>query len=73
MHPLESEPHLNCKLLVMDGNGKPVSRKGAISSLEDFEQLKDEYYQLRGWNVTTEMPMGESLRKLGLQDVTISI
>jgi len=57
----------------MDGNGKPVSRKGAISSLEDFEQLKDEYYQLRGWNVTTGMPMGESLRKLGLQDVTISI
>jgi hypothetical protein len=33
----------------MDGNGKPVSRKGAILSLEDFEQLKDEYYQLRGW------------------------
>ena len=73
MYPLESEPHLNCKLLVMDGNGKPVSRKGAISSLEDFGQLKDEYYQLRGWNVTTGMPMGESLRKLGLQDVTISI
>jgi aldehyde:ferredoxin oxidoreductase len=73
MYPLESEPHLNCKLLVMDGTGKPVSRKGAISSLEDFEQLKDEYYQLRGWNVATGMPMWESLRKLGLQDVTISI
>ena len=73
MHPLESEPHLNCKLLEMDSNGKPVSRKGAILSLEDFEQLKDEYYQLRGWIVTTGMPMWEMLRKLGLQDVTISI
>lgn len=73
MHLLESEPHLNCKLLVMDGNGKPVSRKGAILSLEDFEQLKDEYYQLRGWIVTAGMPMWEMLCKLGLQDVTISI
>jgi len=73
MPPLESEPHLNCKLLVMDGNGKPVSQKGAILSLKDFEQLKDEYYQLRGWNVTTGMLMWEVLRKLGLQDVTISI
>jgi len=57
----------------MDGNGKPVSQKGAILSLKDFEQLKDEYYQLRGWNVTTGMLMWEVLRKLGLQDVTISI
>ncbi|MFC2027449.1 aldehyde ferredoxin oxidoreductase N-terminal domain-containing protein [Chloroflexota bacterium] len=67
--PLESEPHLNRKLLVMDGEGEPMSRKGAMLKLEDFEKLKDDYYELRGWDTISGMPTEQKLKELGLEEI----
>ena len=35
----------------------------------DFEDLKSEYYGLRGWDVESGIPKESKLRELGLVDV----
>jgi aldehyde:ferredoxin oxidoreductase len=42
--------------------------EGAVLDREKFEQMKDEYYDLRGWDKQTGIPTGEKLRDLGLAD-----
>jgi len=34
-----------------------------------FEQMKDEYYDIRGWVKETGVPTREKLEELGLSDV----
>jgi len=51
---------------------QPLSKgryKGAVLDKEKFEQMKDEYYQLRGWDKETGIPTREKLEELGLKDV----
>jgi aldehyde:ferredoxin oxidoreductase len=43
-------------------------RKAVLESSK-FEQMKDKYYTLRGWDVATGIPTGETLEKSGLKDV----
>jgi aldehyde:ferredoxin oxidoreductase len=57
----------NC--LVPGKNGEMVSRKGARIEREDFENLKSEYYELRGWNVASGLLTEKKLRELALGDV----
>jgi aldehyde:ferredoxin oxidoreductase len=38
-----------------------------------FEKAKDEYYQLRGWNIHTGWPTDEKLRDLGLGDIALKL
>ncbi|NQT71232.1 MAG: hypothetical protein HQ553_00510 [Chloroflexi bacterium] len=66
--PLEFEV-LNRRLLVPGKDGEPISRKDAILEKSDFERLKDEYYELRGWDVATGLQKREKLVELGLEDV----
>ena len=49
--------------------GEIVSRKGAVVDRNEFEKMKDEYYQLRGWDVSTGLQTREGLEKVGLPDV----
>jgi len=44
--------------------------KGRVISKEDLEQMLDEYYTVRGWDVTTGIPTREKLIELGLEDVS---
>lgn len=46
-----------------------ISRKGKTLDREAFERMKDEYYRLRGWDVTSGLQTRECLRKLGLDFV----
>lgn len=43
-----------------------ISRKGKTLDREAFEGMKDEYYRLRGWEVTSGLQTRECLQKLGL-------
>ena len=45
------------------------SYKGKILEFEKFEKMKDDYYVLRGWDVATGIPTGETLEEIGLGDV----
>ncbi|MBM3299691.1 MAG: aldehyde:ferredoxin oxidoreductase, partial [Deltaproteobacteria bacterium] len=43
--------------------------KGAVLDRTKFEQMKDEYYELRGWDKRTGVPTKEKLMELGLATV----
>jgi aldehyde:ferredoxin oxidoreductase len=50
-------------------NGEPASRVGAVVDRQEFERMKDEYYQLRGWDVATGRQTKEKLEEIGLTDI----
>jgi len=50
-------------------NGAVGSRKGMVVDRDEFEKMKDEYYQWRGWDIVTGLPTAAKLRELGLEDV----
>lgn len=50
-------------------NDEIVSKKGAIINRVEFEKLKDEYYELRGWDVESGLQTKASLEKLQLADI----
>ena len=43
--------------------------KGVYLDRDRFEKAKDEYYALRGWDIETGAPTGETLTPLGLDDI----
>jgi len=45
---------------------KSGASKGQMISKADLDQMLDEYYTLRGWDVKTGMPSREKLTDLGL-------
>lgn len=59
----------NPECLVPGRDGEVISRKGAVVDREKFERMKDEYYQLRGWDVATGLQTKTKLKELGLQDI----
>ncbi len=53
--------------LELPGKGKElVVRKGQTINRQEFENLKDEYYLLRGWDVETGLQTRKKLEELGL-------
>ena len=59
--------------LVPGKNGEPVSRQGKKIEREDFEKLKSEYYELRGWNKENGFPTREKLTELELEDIAVNL
>lgn len=66
--PLKSQ-FVNPELMVPGPQGRPVSRKGAVLDRDEFEKMKGEYYQLRGWDVATGRQTRSGLQELGLGGV----
>jgi aldehyde:ferredoxin oxidoreductase len=65
--PLGLGPNPEC--VVPGKDGGTVSRVGATLDREEFEKMKDEYYELRGWDVTTGLQKKDTLKSLGLDDI----
>jgi len=66
--PLEYE--IQDPQLIMPGkDGEVVSLKGRVVDREAFEKMKDEYYQLRKWDVATGLQTRAQLEDVGLKDV----
>jgi aldehyde:ferredoxin oxidoreductase len=59
----------NPECIVPGNDGGTISRVGATLDREEFEKMKDEYYQLRGWDVATGLQKKATLIKLGLDDI----
>jgi len=49
------------------------SSAGEVIMAEDFDNMLDEYYRLRGWDQTTGVPSGQKLAELGLEDAARSL
>ena len=50
-------------------NGEPISRVGAVVEKQEFERMKDEYYQLRGWDAATGRQTKKKLEEMELDDI----
>ena len=50
-------------------NGKVISKVGAIVQREEFEKMKSEYYELRGWDIHSGLPTRTKLKELQLEDI----
>jgi len=65
--------HVNPECLVPGKGGEVVCRKGAVADRNEFEKMKDEYYQLRHWDIVTGLQTRETLDKFGLKDVAYDL
>jgi len=59
----------NAECLVPGKDGEVISRKGEVVDRDEFERMKDEHYQLRGWDVATGLQTRSKLEELGLGEV----
>ena len=77
MDYLHEEPlqdvFFNPECLVPGKDGELVSRQGEIIDRTDFEKLKSEFYELRGWEVKSGLPTGTRLLDLELGDVAADL
>ncbi|MFC1944108.1 aldehyde ferredoxin oxidoreductase N-terminal domain-containing protein [Chloroflexota bacterium] len=55
--------------LVPGKDGEVISRNGAVLDRGEFERMKDEYYGLRGWDITTGLQTKGKLEELGLHNI----
>lgn len=55
--------------IVPGRDGEILSRKGMVVEREKFEQMKDEYYHIRGWDMATGFQKRAKLEELGLGEV----
>ncbi|NQT47547.1 MAG: hypothetical protein HQ578_01075 [Chloroflexi bacterium] len=66
--PLEWN-YLDRDLVVPGRDGEVITRKGALFERDKFEKMKDEYYQIRQWDVATGLQTRARLEELGLGGV----
>jgi len=56
----------NTDCIVPGKNGELFSRKEAVVDREQFEQMKGEFYKIRGWDVPSGLQKRAKLEELGL-------
>jgi aldehyde:ferredoxin oxidoreductase len=63
----------NPECIVPGKNGQVVSRKGARLPRADFENMKSEYYGLRGWDTESGLLTEKILGELELNDIAADL
>jgi aldehyde:ferredoxin oxidoreductase len=59
----------NPEALIPGEDGRTMSRKNLVVDRKQFERMKDEFYDLRGWDVKTGLQKRTTLEALDLADV----
>jgi len=65
----KDEIFFNADCLVPGKDGETISREGAVVDRDEFEKMKSEYYELRGWDVESGLQTRAKLEELELADV----
>ncbi|WP_457552679.1 aldehyde ferredoxin oxidoreductase N-terminal domain-containing protein [Desulfobacula sp.] len=60
---------MNSDVLVPGKGDIVLSRKGQTLDRKAFKKMRDDFYQLRGWNLETGYPTVEKLHELGLSEL----
>ncbi|MCD4743747.1 MAG: hypothetical protein K8R67_14890 [Desulfobacteraceae bacterium] len=60
---------MNTDVLVPGEGDIVLNRKGKTLDRDVFKKMREEFYQLRGWNPETGYPTEEKLNELGLSDL----
>jgi aldehyde:ferredoxin oxidoreductase len=63
----------NPDAIIPGPKGKVISKLGTVVERDDFEQLKTDFYKLRGWDVATGYPTKATLVDLGLKEVATDL
>jgi len=63
----------NPELLVPGKGNEAVCRRGALVDREDFEGIRQEYYQMRHWDPATGLQTKSRLAELGLADIALDL
>ena len=63
----------NYDCLVPGKDGEAIYKTGAVVDRDEFELLKGEYYQLRGWDVISGLPTKKKLEELGLTEIAVDL
>jgi aldehyde:ferredoxin oxidoreductase len=63
------DDRLNPQMIVPGPTEEPVSVKGNILDRDEFNDMRAEYYQLRGWDTETGFQKKELMDKLGMPEV----
>ena len=72
--PIEkNSTFFNPGVILPGKNGEVISRAGEVLDRDKFEDMKTEYYELRGWNPETGCPTKEKLEELQLADVAADL
>ena len=66
--PIQMDP-LNPQLIVPGDGEEPVSVRGNVLDLKKFEEMREEFYTLRGWDPMTGLQRFATLQRLGLEDL----
>ncbi len=66
--PLDTDM-LNPRLIVPGPTEEPVSIRGNLLDRKKFEEMRETYYTLRGWDPVTGLQKAETLDQLGLSDL----
>ena len=66
--PLRHTEH-NPDCLLPGKGGETITRKGSVVEKDGFERMRDEYYNLRDWDVASGLQTKSKLHQLGLEDV----
>jgi aldehyde:ferredoxin oxidoreductase len=67
------EVFFNPEAFMPGPDGEIISRTGSVLPRGKFEDLKDEYYTLRGWDLKTGFPTVDKLSALDLNDVAADL
>jgi len=59
----------NPEAIVPGPGGEPHSRAGEVVDRDEFERMKDELYELRGWDVATGLQTRSGLEALDLPEI----
>jgi aldehyde:ferredoxin oxidoreductase len=63
------EAFQNSECIVPGKNGEQASRKGAVVERDKFEEMKSQYYELRGWDAESGLQTRARLKDLQLEDI----
>jgi aldehyde:ferredoxin oxidoreductase len=63
----------NPEMIVPSKGDGVVSKKGSVVDRLELEEMKQEYYQLRGWDMSTGLQTRAGLERLGLGEVAEDI
>ena len=60
---------MNPEVIVPGPGEEIISRKGQILDKQVFEEMRREFYELRGWDAESGLQKAETLERLGLSDL----
>lgn len=61
---------INPRMIVPGPTEEPVSFRGNILDRERYEEMREEFYELRGWDTETGLQKAETLERLDLADLS---